>query len=202
MPTGDFKEDRLTASAQSTPCGTPSCTPNVTPAVTPSPSPYSSPKVNRRSWFSSLNPALSLPPSEASSISSSTTPPPPPTPSSSTSISSSSSSSGIVSEMGGNEGSGGGSGERWSLFGSSRPVVQKSSTDPGSESPGGFTLQSYFGVQKSTTLEEMKSQASLEHSASFHAPKIEITDLDGKKVLPRPHKLKHRDMNILTPSGF
>jgi len=105
--------------------------------------------------------------------------------------------------MGGNEGSGGGGGgERWSLFGSSRPVVQKSSTDPGSESPGGFTLQSYFGVQKSTTLEEMKSQVSLDPSASFHAPKIEITDLDGKKALPRPHKLKHRDMNILTPSGF
>ncbi|XP_062379899.1 putative monooxygenase p33MONOX isoform X2 [Sardina pilchardus] len=183
MPAGDFKEDKLSTSAQSTPCGTPSCTPSVTPAVTPSvtpcASPYASPKVNRRSWFG-LSPALSTPSAEASSTSTSSW------------------------DMGGNEGSGGG--ERWSFFGSSRPVVQKSSTDPGSDStsPGGFTLQSYFGVQKSSTLEEMKTQVSLrvDDPTSFMPPKIEITDMEGRKALPRPHKLKPRDMNILTPSGF
>ncbi|KAL2077255.1 hypothetical protein ACEWY4_026759 [Coilia grayii] len=179
MPTGDFKEDRLTASAQSTP----SVTPSVTPCVTPSVSPYSSPKSNRRNWFG-LSPAPSLSSADASSISTTTS---------------------SSSEMGGNEGSGGSGGERWSFFGSSRPVVQKSSTDPGSDSSSpGFTLQSYFGVQKSSTLEEMKTQVSLrgDDPTSFHPPKIDITDVGGKKTLPRPHKLKPRDMNILTPSGF
>lgn len=38
--------------------------------------------------------------------------------------------------MGGNEGGGAG-GERWSFFGTSRPVVQKSTTDPGSETNTG-----------------------------------------------------------------
>lgn len=181
MPAGDFKEDKLTTSAQSTPCGTPSCTPSVTPSVTPCASPYASPKANRRSWFN-LSPALPLPSAEATSSSTSTS----------------------SCDMGGNEGSGGG--ERWNFFGSSRPVVQKSSTDPGSDSttPGGFTLQSYFGVQKSSTLDEMKTQVSLrvDDPTSFIPPKIEITDIEGRKALPRPHKLKPRDMNILTPSGF
>lgn len=66
---------------------------------------------------------------------------------------------------------------------------------------GGFTLQSYFGVQKSSTLDEMKTVANLD-PASFKPPKIEISDMGGKKELTRPHKLKPRDMNILTPSGF
>ncbi|CAK6956527.1 putative monooxygenase p33MONOX [Scomber scombrus] len=48
MPSGDFKEDRLTTSAQSTPSGTPCVTPSVTPSVTPCVSPYSSPVVKRR----------------------------------------------------------------------------------------------------------------------------------------------------------
>lgn len=58
--------------------------------------------------------------------------------------------------MGGNEGGGRG-GERWSFFGA-RPIVQKSPTDPGSETntPGGFTLHSYFGIQKSNTMDAIK----------------------------------------------
>ncbi|KAL6479798.1 hypothetical protein MHYP_G00108310 [Metynnis hypsauchen] len=104
--------------------------------------------------------------------------------------------------MGGNEGGGRGS-DRWSLFGV-RPVVQKSPTDPGSDSsnPGGFSLQSYFGVQKSTTLDGIKTQVNLmvEDPANLKSAKVDVAAVEGKK--PAPHKLKHRDMNILTPSGF
>lgn len=39
--------------------------------------------------------------------------------------------------------------------------------------------------------------------ASFMPPKIEITGIEPKQAPPpRPHKLKPRDMNVLTPSGF
>ncbi|KAG7328869.1 hypothetical protein KOW79_007043 [Hemibagrus wyckioides] len=103
--------------------------------------------------------------------------------------------------MGGNEGGRGP--DRWSLFGV-RPTVQKSPTDPGSDSntPGGFSLQSYLGLQKSTTLDGIKTQANLavEDPADFKAPKLEVTGVEAKKA--SAHKLKHRDMNILTPSGF
>lgn len=49
-----------------------------------------------------------------------------------------------VASMGGNEGGGGRGGERWSLF-SVRPMVQKSPTDPGSETntPGRDLLYAY-----------------------------------------------------------
>ncbi|CAM4616872.1 unnamed protein product [Leuciscus chuanchicus] len=105
--------------------------------------------------------------------------------------------------MGGNEGGGRG-GERWSLFGV-RPIVQKSPTDPGSETntTGGLTLQSYFGVQKSNTMDAIKTQINLtvEDPANFNSPKIEMmSGEDGKKT--SCHRLRHRDMNILTPSGF
>ncbi|KAG9272279.1 putative monooxygenase p33MONOX [Astyanax mexicanus] len=104
--------------------------------------------------------------------------------------------------MGGNEGGGRGL-DRWSLFGA-RPVVQKSPTDPGSDSStsGGFSLQSYFGVPKSTTLDGIKTQVNLsvEDPANFKSAKIDVGGVEGKKA--PPHKLKHRDMNILTPSGF
>ncbi|KAL0974016.1 hypothetical protein UPYG_G00214280 [Umbra pygmaea] len=171
MPSGDFKEDRLTTSAQSTP--------SVTPTVTPSVSPYASPTINRRSWFNNLSPAAV---------------PDTPKRCSCNSI-----------EMGGNEGGGSTGGERWSFFGTSRPVVQKSTTDPGSESNTGFTLQSYFGVTKSNTLEGIKTQVNLmvDDPAKFSPPKIEISSDDSKRPnQTRPHKLKPRDMNVLTPSGF
>ncbi|XP_067313202.1 putative monooxygenase p33MONOX [Pseudorasbora parva] len=104
--------------------------------------------------------------------------------------------------MGGNEGGGRG-GERWSLFGV-RPIVQKSPTDPGSETntPGGFTLQSYFGIQKSNTMDAIKTKINLtvEDPANFNSPKIEMGGEEGKKT--SSHRLRHRDMNILTPSGF
>ncbi|XP_029918169.1 putative monooxygenase p33MONOX [Myripristis murdjan] len=174
MPSGDFKEDRLTASAQSTPSGTPSVTPCVTPSVTPCVSPHASPSLSRRGWFN-LSPAPFLSAPELSS----------PNPN---------------LEMGGNEGGGG---ERWNFFGG-RSVVQKSPTDPGSETSTGFTLQSYFGLQKSSTMEGIKTQVNLkvEDPANFMSPKIEISGIDAKRASPRPHKLKPRDMNILTPSGF
>uniref|UniRef100_A0A3Q3JM24 Putative monooxygenase p33MONOX n=1 Tax=Monopterus albus TaxID=43700 RepID=A0A3Q3JM24_MONAL len=102
--------------------------------------------------------------------------------------------------MGGNEGRGGG--EWWSFFGT-RSVVQKSPTDPGSETSG-FTLQSYFGMQKSSTMDGTNTQVNLDvqDPANFMPPKIDISGVEAKQAPPRAHKLKPRDMNVLTPSGF
>lgn len=71
--------------------------------------------------------------------------------------------------------------------------------------PAGFALQPYKGAQKPTPMEVMKAQASrlAEDPANLKAPpKMEIPTMDGKRQMTRPHKLKHRDMNVLTPSGF
>lgn len=67
---------------------------------------------------------------------------------------------------------------------------------------GTFSLQSYFGLQKSTTLDGIKTQVNLavEDPAKFKSAKLEVSGVEGKKM--SAHKLKHRDMNILTPSGF
>ncbi|XP_028840673.1 putative monooxygenase p33MONOX isoform X2 [Denticeps clupeoides] len=88
--------------------------------------------------------------------------------------------------------------ERWVMFGP-RPSVQRSSTDT-----GGFALQSYKGAQKPTPMEVMKAQATRlgEDPANLKAPKMEIPIVEGKKQMTRPHKIKNRDMNVLTPSGF
>ncbi|CAL8333804.1 putative monooxygenase p33MONOX [Gadus morhua] len=179
MPSGELKEDRPTASSQSTPYGTPCVTPSVTPCVTPCVSPHSSPVTPRRSWFGSSN---LLSPPELGSHSPSF-------------------------DMGGNEGGGGGGGgggvDRWSFFGP-RPVVQKSPTDPGSDSGPGFTLQTYFGLQKSTTMDAIKTQVHLkvDDPATFLPPKMDLSGLESRHATQRPHKLKPRDMNVLTPSGF
>lgn len=66
-------------------------------------------------------------------------------------------------------------------------------------------MQSYKGAQKPTPMEVMKAQATrlAEDPATFKAPpKMEIPSVDGNKQVARPHKLKPRDMNVLTPSGF
>lgn len=71
--------------------------------------------------------------------------------------------------------------------------------------PAGFSLQSYFGMQKSSTMDGSNTAGSfkVDDPASFMPPKIEITGLEAKRAPPpRPHKLKPRDMNVLTPSGF
>ncbi|XP_034740080.1 putative monooxygenase p33MONOX isoform X2 [Etheostoma cragini] len=173
MPSGDFKEDRCSTSAQSTPSGTPSVTPSVTPCV----SPHSSPAVSRRSWFQ-LSPAPFLANPDLSCPNPST-------------------------DMGGNEGGGGGGGEKWSFFGT-RPVVQKSPTDPGCDTSTGFSLQSYFGMQKSSTMDGTNTKVNfkVDNPANFMPPKIEISGIEAKQAPTRPHKLKPRDMNVLTPSGF
>ncbi|XP_075337374.1 putative monooxygenase p33MONOX [Odontesthes bonariensis] len=174
MPSGDFKEDRLSTSAQSTPCGTPSVTPSVTPCV----SPLSSPAINRRNWFQ-LSPAQFQAHPDPTKLSPSI-------------------------EMGGNEGGSGGGGlDRWSFFGT-RSVVHKSPTDPGSETSTGFSIQSYFGLQKSSTVDGTNSQISLkvDDPARFMPPKIDMSSNEAKQASTRPHKLKPRDMNVLTPSGF
>lgn len=66
-------------------------------------------------------------------------------------------------------------------------------------------MQSYKGAQKPTPMEVMKAQATrlAEDPTTFKAPpKMEIPSMDGKKQVTQPHKLKPRDMNVLTPSGF
>lgn len=71
--------------------------------------------------------------------------------------------------------------------------------------PAGFSLQSYFGMQKSSTMDSSNTAGSfkVDDPASFVPPKIEITGIEAKQAPPpRPHKLKPRDMNVLTPSGF
>lgn len=161
MHSVDFKEEKQSSSAQSTPAGTP----------------QSSPK-QKRSWFSSQGSVASLTGSELSSSSSSSM------------------------DLGSSEGAV----ERWGIFGL-RPQVHKSVTDPGTDhgTAGGFALQSYKGAQKPTPMEVMKAQATrlAEDPTTFKAPpKMEIPSVDGKKQVTRPHKLKPRDMNVLTPSGF
>ncbi|CAL8263912.1 unnamed protein product [Lota lota] len=152
---------------------TPCGTPSVTPSVTPCVSPHNSPSIPRRTWFGS---ASLLTPPELSSHSPSI-------------------------DMGGNEGGGGG--DRWNIFGS-RPIVQKSPTDPGSDTGPGFTLQTYFGLQKSTTMDAIKTQVHLkvEDPANFLPPKMNLSGIESRHAAQRPHKLKPRDMNVLTPSGF
>lgn len=88
--------------------------------------------------------------------------------------------------------------ERWGVFGP-RPQVSKSTTDP-----GGFALQSYKGAQKPTPMEVMKAQGTrFAEDPNFKAPpKMEIPTMEGKRQVTRHHKIKHRDMNVLTPSGF
>uniref|UniRef100_A0A672YPZ5 Putative monooxygenase p33MONOX n=1 Tax=Sphaeramia orbicularis TaxID=375764 RepID=A0A672YPZ5_9TELE len=72
--------------------------------------------------------------------------------------------------------------------------------------PAGFALQAYRGAQKPTPMEVMKSQATrlgdTPSAQQVAPPKMEIPTMEGRRQGARPHKLKHRDMNILTPSGF
>lgn len=56
-------------------------------------------------------------------------------------------------------------------------------------------------------MEVMKSQATRladnpAAQAAAAPPKMEIPTVEARRHGARPHKLKHRDMNILTPSGF
>ncbi|CAL8265490.1 unnamed protein product [Merluccius merluccius] len=151
---------------------------------TPSSTPHSSPKQKRRSWFSSTGSELSV--------------------GSNTSVDL----VGGGGELGGDGGGGpGGAMERWSIFGP-RPLIQKTNSDLGSESPSaaGFALQAYRGAQKPTAMEVMKAQATrlAEDTAAQKValPKMEIPTIEGRNRGAKPHKLKPRDMNILTPSGF
>nr|XP_033783456.1 putative monooxygenase p33MONOX isoform X2 [Geotrypetes seraphini] len=88
-----------------------------------------------------------------------------------------------------------GSAEKWSMFG----PVQKSSTDP-----GGFTVQSYKGAQKPLPMELIRTQTTrmAEDPSIFKPPKMDISVAEGKKTAAHAHNLKHRDLNILTPTGF
>ncbi|XP_040037962.1 putative monooxygenase p33MONOX isoform X1 [Gasterosteus aculeatus] len=140
---------------------------------TPSNTPHSSPKQQRRGWFGSTGSEVS--------------------------VSSSNSSVDL--------GAGDTAVERWSVF-APRPVVQKSTSDLGSDpvASAGFALQAYRGAQKPTPMEVMKSQAARladnPTAQQVNPPKMEIPTVEGRRQGGRPHKLKPRDMNVLTPSGF
>ncbi|XP_041808277.1 putative monooxygenase p33MONOX isoform X2 [Chelmon rostratus] len=149
---------------------------NSSAQSTPSNTPHSSPKQQRRTWFGSTSSEVSI------------------------------SSSNSSVDMGDTAGGVGGVVERWSVFGP-RPLVHKSTSDLGSDpSTAGFALQAYRGAQKPTPMEVMKSQATrlADNPAAQAAapPKMEIPTVEGRRQGARPHKLKPRDMNILTPSGF
>ncbi|XP_008426701.1 putative monooxygenase p33MONOX isoform X2 [Poecilia reticulata] len=145
---------------------------------TPSNTPHSSPKQQRRGWFGSTGSEVSI------------------------------SSSNSSVDMGGGGAAGdpgvGGAVERWGVFGPRLPV-QSSASDVGSDgSAAGFAIQAYRGAQKPTPMEVMKSQATrlVDNPQRVSPPKMEIPTVEGRRQGARPHKLKHRDMNILTPSGF
>ncbi|XP_029704932.1 putative monooxygenase p33MONOX isoform X5 [Takifugu rubripes] len=145
---------------------------------TPSSTPHSSPKQQRRGWFSGAGSDLS----------------------------SSSSSSIDIGESAGGGVAGGGAVERWSAFGP-RPPVHKSTSDLGSEpsSAAGFALQAYRGANKPTPMEVMKAQSTRladNPAAQMAPPKMEIPTTEARRPGAQPHKLRHRDMNVLTPSGF
>ncbi|XP_006785294.1 putative monooxygenase p33MONOX [Neolamprologus brichardi] len=146
---------------------------------TPSNTPHSSPKSQRRGWFGSSSSELS--------------------------IASSNSSLDMAGVDVGGGGGGGGVVERWGVFGP-RPPVHKSTSDLGSDATtSGFALQAYRGAQKPTPMEVMKTQARLADGASIQKvspPIMEIPTVEGRRHGTRTHKLKPRDMNILTPSGF
>ncbi|XP_041865349.1 putative monooxygenase p33MONOX isoform X2 [Melanotaenia boesemani] len=147
---------------------------NSSAQSTPSNTPHSSPKQQRRGWFGSTSSEVSM------------------------------SSSGSSVDMGGGETAAGGAVERWGVFGP-RPLIQNSASDLGSDStPAGFAVQVYRGAQKPTPMEVMKSQATrlVDNPQKESPPKMEIPTVEGRRHGARPHKLKHRDMNILTPSGF
>ncbi|XP_008289079.1 putative monooxygenase p33MONOX isoform X2 [Stegastes partitus] len=152
---------------------------NSSTQSTPSNTPHSSPKLQRRSWFSSTSSEIS--------------------------ISSSNSSVDMTGDPAAAAAGVGGAVERWGAFGP-RPF-QKSTSDLGSDSSSaGFALQAYRGAQKPTPMEVLKTQATrlADNPAAqkVSPPKMEIPTVDGRRQGARPHKLKHRDMNILTPSGF
>lgn len=146
---------------------------------TPSNTPHTSPKQQRRGWFGSTSSEVSV---------------------------SSSNSSVDLGAADTAAGGVGGTVERWNMFGP-RPLMQKSASDLGSDSTAaGFALQSYRGAQKPTPMEVMKAQATRLADSSIAEkaapPKMEIPTVEGRRQGARPHKLKPRDMNILTPSGF
>lgn len=72
--------------------------------------------------------------------------------------------------------------------------------------PAGFALQAYRGAQKPSPMDVMKTQATRladnPTAQGASPPKMEIPTVEGRRQGARPHKLKPRDMNILTPSGF
>ena len=73
-------------------------------------------------------------------------------------------------------------------------------------STAGFAVQAYRGAQRPTAMEVMKAQAQrlADEGATQKVapPKMEIPTVEGRSRGAKPHKLKPRDMNILTPSGF
>ena len=53
-------------------------------------------------------------------------------------------------------------------------------------------------------MDAIKTQVHLkvDDPANFLPPKMDLSGLESRHAAQRPHKLKPRDMNVLTPSGF
>ncbi|XP_037356491.1 putative monooxygenase p33MONOX isoform X2 [Talpa occidentalis] len=85
--------------------------------------------------------------------------------------------------------------DKWNLFGPKS--LQKSDS-------GSFATQAYKGAQKPSPVEVIHVQATrmADDPVAFKPPKMDIPVTEGKKQLPKTHKLKPRDLNILTPTGF
>ncbi|XP_076993815.1 putative monooxygenase p33MONOX isoform X2 [Tamandua tetradactyla] len=87
------------------------------------------------------------------------------------------------------------SAEKWSLFGPRSLQMSDS---------GGFATQAYRGAKKPSPMELIQVQATrmAEDPAVFKPPKMDMPVMEGKKPSARTHNLKHRDLNVLTPTGF
>ncbi|XP_057597572.1 putative monooxygenase p33MONOX [Hippopotamus amphibius kiboko] len=87
------------------------------------------------------------------------------------------------------------SADKWSLFGPG--YLQKSDS-------GGFAVQAYKGAQRPSPVALIRAQATrmAEDPATFKPPKMDIPVMGGKKQPPRAHRLKPRDLNVLTPTGL
>ncbi|XP_037657923.1 putative monooxygenase p33MONOX [Choloepus didactylus] len=87
------------------------------------------------------------------------------------------------------------SSEKWHLFGNRS--FQKSDS-------GGFATQAYRGAQKPSSVELIQVQVTsmAEDQAVFKLPKMDMPVMEGKKLSAWTHKLKHHDLNELTPTGL
>lgn len=92
----------------------------------------------------------------------------------------------------------GGSGEdKWTLF-APRPLQR-------SESAGAFATQPYQGGQKPSSpvdLTRGPATCPVQDATTLKPPRLDLPGTDAQKPRTRAHKIKPRDLNVFTPSGF